>query len=230
MDKKTKSFLMVGLITLILYCILYLLIPFPKTAAYWIEFAFSLIAIAGGFAISQYAVKNDGVKSKFYGFPLLKIGTMYMAIQLILSFIIAVSGFFADVPVWIAVVLSAIILGVSAIGTISIDTARNIIEEQERHDEAVTKIMRTFRLDIQYIVDSCSDTELKKSLEKLAEKFRYSDPVSNEALADVEEKLQQEVKALEETVNKDKELAKKKIDKVTILLADRNRRCKEFKK
>lgn len=229
MDKKTKSFLTVGAILLVLYCVLYLLIPFPKTAAYWIEFAFSLIAVIAGFAICQYAVKNDGIKSKFYGFPLLRIGMLYITVQLILSFVVAVIGFFADIPVWIPIVLSVIILGVSAIGAIGIDTARDIIEEQERHDEAVTKTMRTFRLDTRYIVDLCNDPELKKSLEKLAEKFKYSDPVSNEALVDVEEKLKQEVKALEEAVNTDKELAKKKIDNITVLLADRNRRCKEYK-
>lgn len=230
MNKKTKSFLAVGAIVLILYCVLYLLIPFPKTAAYWVEFAFSLIAVVGGFAISQYAVKNDSIKSKFYGFPLLKVGIMYMAVQLILSFVIAPIGFFAEIPVWIPIVLSVVVIGISAIGAIGIDTARDIIEEQEHHDEVVTKTMRTFRVDTHYVVNICSDPELKKDLEKLAEKFKYSDPVSSEALVEVEEKLKQEFKVLEEAVNTDKELAKKKINEVTILLADRNRRCKEFKK
>ena len=230
MDKKTKSFFAVGAIVLVLYCVLYLLIPFTQTAAYWIEFAFSLIAIVGGFTICQYALKNEGIKSKFYGFPMLRVGAMYMTIQLILSFVIAVIGFFADIPAWIPIILSVIILGVSAIGAIGIETARDIVEEQEHHDEVVTKTMRTFRVDTRYIVDMCSDHELKRDLEKLAERFKYSDPVSNEALVEVEERLKQEVKALEEAVRTDKELAKKKVDEVTVLLANRNRKCKEFKK
>ncbi len=229
MDKKAKTYVAVSAIVLVLYCVLYLLIPFPKTAAYWIEFPFSLIAIVAGFVVCQYAVKNVSIKSKFYGFPMLKIGILYMAGQLALSFVIAVIGFFVDIPIWIPIVLSVVVLGITAIGVIGIDTAHDIVEEQEHHDEIITKAMRTFRLDISYIVDLCNDTELKKELEKLSEKFKYSDPVSNESLFEIEEKLRQEVKSLEETLNTDKNLTKKKIDNITILLADRNRRSKSFK-
>lgn len=229
MNKKTISFFAGGIITLMLYCVLYLLIPFPKTAAYWIEFVFSLIAIGGGCVISRYALQNDGIKSKFYGFPLLKIGMLYTLIQVILSFIIALVGFAVEIPLWIPTILSVVILGCSAIGIIGMDNARDIIEEQERHDETVTRTMRTFRLDIRYIVDSCGDTELKKSLDKLAEKFKYSDPVSCDELIDDEEKLQQEIQALGKLINSDKALIEKKISDITALLANRNRKCKEFK-
>ena len=86
-----------------------------------------------------------------------------------------------------------------------------------------------FRLDMQYIVDSCTDPELKKPLEKLADSFKYSDPVSSDDLAGVEENLQTQVKKLAALVNTDKDAARMQITEVFNLLADRNRQCKELK-
>lgn len=230
MNKKMTSLVAVYAIVLVAYCILYLVIPFPKTGAYWIGFAFSLIAVCASCGVGWYSLKNNGLKSKVYGFPMLNIGIAYMAVQLIFAFVIAIVGFFADIPLWIPIVVSVLILAISAVGFIDADNARDIIEEQENRDELVTKAMKTFRLDTQYIVDLCNDTELKKSLEKLAEQFKYSDPVSSDELTDIEDNLQREVKALAALVNSNEETAAKKISEITVLLADRNRRCKDLKK
>lgn len=230
MNKKMTSLIAVYAIILVAFCILYLVIPFPKTGAYWIEFVFSIIAVCAGCGIGWYSLKNDGLKSKVYGFPILNIGIAYMAVQLIFTVVIAIVGFFAVVPLWIPIAVSVLILALSAIGFIGADNARDIIEEQENRDEIATKSMKMFRLDIQYIVDLCEDTKLKTPLEKLAEQFKYSDPVSGDELYDIEENLQREVKNLAALVNSDKELAAKKISEITVLLADRNRRCKELKK
>lgn len=230
MNKKMMSLVAVYTITLVAFGILYLVIPFPKTGAYWIEFVFSIIAVCAGCGIGWYSLKNNGLKSKVYGFPILNIGIAYMAVQLIFAVVIAIVGFFAVVPLWIPIAVSVLILALSVIGFIGADNARDIIEEQESRGEIATKAMKTFRLDAQYIVDICSDTELKKPLEKLAEQFKYSDPVSSDDLSEVEEKLRQEVKTLAALVNSDTELAVKKIMEVMSLLADRNRRCKELKR
>lgn len=230
MNKKMTSLFAVYAIIFVTFCILYLVIPFPKTGAYWIGFAFSLIAICTGCGVGWYSLKNDGLKSKVYGFPMLNIGIAYMAVQLIFAFVIAIVGFFAVIPLWIPLVVSVLILAISAIGFIGADNARDIIGEQENRDEIATKAMKTFRLDAQYIVDLCNNTELKKPLEKLAEQFKYSDPVSSDELTDIEDNLQREVKNLAALVNSDEEIAAKKISEITVLLVDRNRRCKELKR
>lgn len=230
MNKKMTSLIAIYAIILVTFCILYLVIPFPKTAACWIELAFSIIAICAGCGVSWYSLKNNGLKGKIYGFPILNIGIAYTTTQLIFAFVIVRIGFFATVPLWIPITVSVVILAIFSIGFIAADNARDIIEEQESHDKIATKAMKTFRLDMQYIVDFCSNTELKKPLEKLAEQFKYSDPVSSDDLSEVEEKLHHEVKALATLVNSDTELAQQKVDEISGLLADRNRWCKELKK
>lgn len=229
MNKRIKSMILIYAIIFIAECVLFLAIPFPKTGAAWVEFAFTLIAICAGCGISWHAFKNEGLKNKIYGFPMFRIGFIYMIVQLIVGWIIAIIGCFTIVPIWIALVASVVILAFSLIGVIGTDNARDIITEQQEQTRASVKQMKRFRLDIQYIVDICADKELKKPLEKLAESFKYSDPVTNEELSGIENNLQREVKNLAALVNTDTEQARKKVEEVSVLLADRNRRCKELK-
>lgn len=229
-DKKTLSFLIVFAIILVLYNVIFFAVPFPKTGAAWVEYVFSLLAIVGGAGITYYAFGKGGeLKSKVYGFPVFRIGYIYAIVQLILGLVICIIGFFADVPVWIPLVASVLILGLSAIGVIAADATRDVIEEQEEQVVRAIKSMQTFRLDMQYIADSCKDETLKKRLNSLSEKFRYSDPVSCDELKEQEERLRTEVSELETLANTDAAKATELVDTITLHLADRNRRCKELK-
>lgn len=229
MNKRIKSIFAVYAIVLVAFCVLYFVIPFPKSGAAWAAFAFAVVSIIGGCGISWYAFKNEGLKSKIYGFPMFRIGFAYTIIQMLFGLIIMIAGSFVTVPVWIPVAVSVVILALTGIGLIGTDNARDIITEQQMATQAAVKQMKMFRLDMQYIVDTCTDPELKKPLEKLADSFRYSDPVSNDELTEIEANLQSQVKNLAALVNTDKEAAQTKITEVSNLLADRNRRCKELK-
>lgn len=229
-DKKTLSFMIVFAIIFVLYNVIFFAVPFPKTGAAWVEYVFSLLAIIGGAGITYYAFGKGGeLKSKVYGFPIFRIGYIYAIVQLILGLVVCIIGFFADVPVWIPLVASVLILGLSAIGVIAADATRDVIEELEEQVARVTKQMQTFRLDMQYIADSCKDEALKKQLNSLSEKFRYSDPVSCDELKEQEERLRAEVSELEQLANTDTAKATELVDTITLHLADRNRRCKELK-
>ena len=66
--------------------------------------------------------------------------------------------------------------------------------------------------------------EIKTSLTRLAERIRYSDPMSNVALADLEAKIQEKVTALR-TADYKLEI----IAELDLLLAERNRKAKILK-
>ena len=229
MKKRIEYMVLIYAIVLIVEYVLFFVIPFPKTVTAWIEFAFNVVAIYGGCGISWYAFKNENIKSKVYGFPIFRVGLLYTIIQLILGWIITIIGIFVNVPMFIPIVVSVLILAVAAIGVIGTDNVRDIVTEQQNQTHESVKQMKTFQLDLRSIVDICTDKELKKRLEKLADDFRYSDPVSNDELSEIEHNLRCEVKNLGALVNSDSELAWKKADEVSVLLADRNRRCKELK-
>ena len=229
MNKKKISLILVYAVVLASLCLIFFITPFNKTPAAWLELAFSVVAVCGGCAVSCYAFRSTSIKSKFYGFPIFKVGFAYTAIQLALELIITIISCFITVPLWIPAIISVAVLAVSAVGFIGTDNTKDIIEAQEAADRAAVKTMKTFRVDIDYILDLCKDESVKADLKKLSEKFRYSDPVSCDALTEIEDKIKSELMRLAAVVNTNKEDAVSEIENITVLLADRNRRCKEFK-
>jgi signal transduction histidine kinase len=231
MEKKQKSFIAVYGIIFVLFNVIYLGIPFVKTAASWIVYGFTLISILASFLIAIYAFFNgEGLTSKVYGFPVFRIGYLYAGSQLALCIIISFIAAFTEVATWIPTILSIVLMGVAAIGVIATDNARDVVEEIDQNIVEKTRTVVRFRLDVEGIVDCCQDTSLKKSIEKLSEAIRYSDPVSNEQLKSIEDKLGVEVNNLSEMVTaNDVEAAQKKVLEIQNLLAERNRKCKALK-
>ena len=87
--------------------------------------------------------------------------------------------------------------------------------------------MRALQSKSVFIASQCDDSETKKELNKLAESFRFSDPVSSDALNDIEASLNALVDELQSAVlEKDNAAAQKLCAKVEATLADRNRMCK----
>ena len=228
MNKKNKSIIAVYGILALIYLIAFVIIPFPKNAASWISFVFTLISFVLSLGVSLYVFcKDDEMTSKFYGFPIFKIAYMYPVVQFVVGVIICLIVAFVDVPYWIALILSLVILGASAIGVIATDNARDIIEENEAEVERVTKATKMFNLNISSVLDLCTEPSVKKELEKLAESFRFSDPVSSEATFPLESELRACMDNLERALTDgDMDGVAKLCPQTAALLAERNRICK----
>ena len=94
-----------------------------------------------------------------------------------------------------------------------------------------TEFMEAIIIDTQEMADLCTNTAVKKKLEKLAEEFKYSDPVSSEATAEIEETLSDAVELLNDIAEDgDEETIVAHINKILALLKKRNSICKNAKK
>ena len=228
MEKKTIKQLIIGGILLALYLILALAIPFPKTAAYWVAFVFGLIAICAQAYVMHVAFnQGEPVKSKFYGFPIARIGVIYLIVQLIVSFLIMALGFAFRVPAWAALIVCVLILGVSAIGFIAADIMRDEVERQDAKIKTDVMAMRALQSKAASLPGLCADDEAKKALSALAEKFRFSDPVSSDAVAALEADLAAALDELQTAVvDGDDTAAKQLCVKIEAKLNERNRLCK----
>ena len=135
-------------IAAVVFVVLTLAIPFPKPAASWMMFAFTLVSFAGGCGITLFAFsKSNELKSKFYGYPVFRIGFLYTAIQLALTALVYIIGGFVNVPYWVGLTLAVLLMGLAAIGVITTDTARDFVEETEEKTVVATKTIRKFQVD-----------------------------------------------------------------------------------
>ena len=222
MKKHTLRGIIVLAVLLVLYLLVAFLVPFAHTAAFWVSFAFTLIAFAV-VSVSIYIafIKKPDAKSRFYGFPIARIGVIYGAVQLVAG--VVVMALAAIVPAWAAALGYAIALGVAVIGLVSADA---VVEEIHVQDAKLKKDVTLMR-GLQSKVNQLPAQWDNAALRTLAEEFRYSDPVSSEALAEAEADLSAAVDELQAAfVDGDKDAAAQLCRKASALLAERNRLCK----
>ncbi len=230
-NKKTKSAVVIYAIIALIFILLTVIIPFPKPAASWVMFAFGIVSIIGGCGISIYAFgKSEELKSKFYGYPIFRIGFLYTVIQIILCCVIYVIGGFVNVPYWVGLVLSILVVGAAGIGFITTDNVRDYVENIDANTVIETKKIRKFNVDIAEILDICNNQEVYEPLKKLVEKFKYSDCVSSDATEEKEEEIRKEIEILKSIINTEStEKVIEEINKISNLLSTRNRICEASK-
>ena len=218
---STKGYVLLGIL-FALVSIIAFAVPTAKTATFWIAYVFTAAAFAAQIGIWKTALGKEGtLKSKFLGFPIVHIGIVYATIQVIAF---AVFLFAPTLPTWSAIVVCPIIAGLSAVCMISADAGRNEIERVEAKVQNKVFYVREMQADIELLADNESDAAVKTALTHLAEKIRFSDPMSNEQLADLENKIS--IKAAElKTASSKLEI----ITELNSLLDERNKKCKILK-
>ena len=218
---SAKGYVILGIL-FALVSIIAFAVPTAKTATFWIAYVFTAAAFAVQIGIWKSALgKEENLKSKFLGFPVVHIGVVYAVIQVIAF---AVFMFVPTLPAWSAIVVCSAIAGVSAVCMISADAGRNEIERVEAKVQKKVFYIRELQADIELLADNESDAAVKTALTQLAEKIRFSDPMSNEQLADLENKISTKVAELK-TVSNKVEI----ITELNSLLDERNKKCKILK-
>ena len=213
----------VGLaVVLILYLLVAFLIPFVHTATFWVSFLFTLVAfVVVGAAIYIAFIRKPDAKSRFYGFPIAKIGAIYGLVQLIAG--LGGMAAAAYVPAGLAALVYAIALGAAVIGLISAEAVADQIHVQDAKLKKDVAVMRALQSKVNQMVNLTEDADVKK----LADQFRYSDPVSGDGLADIERDLSAVVDELQSAlVDGDAAAAGQLCRKASAVLAERNRLCK----
>lgn len=138
-------------ILLVAYLLVIFLIPFAHTAVFWVSFVFTLVAFGVVAAACWLAfVRKPDAKSRFYGFPIARIGVIYGAAQLVCGLAFMALGKW--VPVWAAVLVYALGLGAAAIGLIAADAVAEEIQAQDVR----LKVNVAFMRDLQSKVNRMS--------------------------------------------------------------------------
>ena len=229
MSKNEKRGYVIVAVLLVLLSVYALEVPFERSGAFWWAYAFGVIALLFQIYVFRIAFKGvDTPKSKFYGFPVIRVGIIYLVTQLILS--MAEMALAWMLPDWVAIVINAFPIAFAIIGCIETKIAREEIGRQENTLSSKTDTMNKLKSQSVTLAEQCDDDELKKTISKLAEEFKYSDPVSSENTSENETILAKELDELKNlVVANDIDGAKDLCKKISLGLAERNRLCKSSK-
>lgn len=199
--------------------------PFSMTAVFWMAYIFAVISIAYQIYVFKISFSEDGdVKSKFYGFPIAKIGIVYLAIQIVASIVEMILA--SIIPVWVALIINVVIVALAVIGCIAAETVRDEIFRQDIQLKKDVTAMRNLQSVSASMVGLCNDAEIKVLVQKIADEFRYSDPISSSQTKDAEADLQNQINEMQKAIiDGDYQVAKEFGHKILTGLAERNRLC-----
>lgn len=226
MKKNQIRGIVVILIIFAFFSVLSFVPPFKLTGVFWLSYMFGTVSILAQIYVMKTSFcSSETVKSKFYGFPIAKLGAFYMIAQLMLSLIFMILADMA--PLWLAFIIFTLLLAVAVVGFIAVDAVRDEVEKQDKMLEVSTSCMTTLKSLVAPLAGQCDDATAKKALRDLADEFKYSDPVSSNTLNEIEVELEKQVMELRAAVDEARNFEIPALCKrVNNTLIERNRLCK----
>lgn len=226
MGKNEIRGYIVDAILLIVFSVIAFAAPFAKTGVFWMAYLFGVIAIAYQIYVFKISLdRGDDVKSKFYGFPIARVGVVYLGVQLVISLVEMCLA--AIIPMWVSVIVNVLPIAFALIGCIAAEVMRDEIVRQDIKIKTDVGNMRALQSQTASFVGMCQDAEAKKLLQDLADDFKYSDPVSSEVTKEMETELKFLVNEIQRAlVDDDMKSVEGFCVRVKASLAERNRICK----
>ena len=175
-NNKTKNTVAFGLIYVILLGVFNLLvftISKSRNDVFWLSYGFMTLAFVVQSVSLFLSFKSADVETAVFGIMIFQMASLTLALV-------------------IQVLVLAVFLIIAIISLLSRDTVQQISDNVKEHVSNLKSVL----VDIEMLMDGCTDPELKASLRKLSETVKYSDPISNEAVADVEQRIMRKISEL----------------------------------
>lgn len=226
LKKKNIRPIAVLTVLLLLAHLLVFLLPFHRGGIFWFSYVFLLIAFAVAAGSNVLAFHGQKIiNSRFYGIPIAKIGMLYLVTQGVLTLVFMALGQF--LWFWLVLLIDALLLGAVVLGMVAQDFARDHILDLEVKLDRDVSAIRTIQSTTNLLPAQCKNEACRTALQKLADEFRYSDPVSGPSLLMIESDLQVMVDDLHKAVsNEENARILDLCDQTRNLLLERNRQCK----
>ena len=232
MKKNFKSYALIWAIFLLLFnAIVFLVRPIITSyeihydAIFWIAWLFVIAAFVGNLLCAQKAFQAEHLEKLFYKLPLVTVSYTGLIVMLLLGGVLML---IPNCHAWISAVVCVAAAGFTAAAVVKADWAADTVETTEKKCQGKTAFIRLKTVDAENLMAQAQTAEAKAACKKVYEAFRYSDPMSSDALADIEAKISVKFSAYVAAVNSGgsvSELA----DELIALIGDRNRMCKVMK-
>lgn len=227
-NKKAKIFIIL-IVAAIAFSVFAFAIPFPKTLNFWFAYFAEIIALALQIPVFKLAFDGkDTPKSRFLGFPVARVGYLYLGIQTALSIALFILGFIPMFPQWLSPVLCVILICAAIAGSLGSDIVRENIETMETQQKVDTAAMENLKQMAEFFMSYSGDLEIKKELKKLCENFKFSDPVSKPSTKQTEDELCKMMEDLKNHIS-DGSVTSDEIKSIDNKLSQRNTICKNSK-
>ena len=197
------------------------------SGSFWVGYIFITVAFVGQLICAFFAFKAKNLKKFFYNIPLISISYGGLVAMLI------VGSIFMTIPVlpeWIAIIICVIIFAFNAIAIIKATAAADIVSGIDEKIKTQTFFIKSISGDAQSLVGAAKTEALRAEAKKVYEEIRYSDPMANDALAELDNQIERQFNSFSDAVNsEDLEVATELASSLIEMINRRNQKCKLLK-
>lgn len=195
--------------------------------AFWAGYIFITVAFIGQLVVSFIGFKAENSQKLFYKIPLVRISYTGLVLTVVFGTLCMA---IPNLPNWIGIIICLAILGFNAISIIKANFAADTVSEIDGKIKTQTAFIKNLTVDAEILMSKAITDEIKAECKKVYEAVRYSDPMSDDALAATESQITLKFAELTTAVNDNNlETVKKTANEVIILLDDRNKKCRLLK-
>ena len=224
---KQKNSVLTAVIYAILigvYNMLVFVIFRNHSSVFWMSYAFMMLAFAVQIISMLLAFKKADVETVFFGLPLASFSVFYLVAELCVSTLFMI---FQNVGNTVPLVIQILMLAGFAVVAIIAIMARDTVQQIGEDIKQKVVQHKAVNVDVDMLLASCTNAELKTKLRKLSETIKYSDPMTNDAIADVEERIHEKISELRiYCENNEAEDAMKACSTLELLYLERNKKLK----
>lgn len=194
---------------------------------FWIGYGIVTVFMIAQLACSYFIFRSGNLTRVFYGLNLAKV-----SVSVLVSMTIAgvVCMAFEIIPDWLAAIVCAILLSVNVVAYLRAAAAVDVVENIDKAIKTKTMFIKMLSADAQVLHTKAQSDEMSALTHKVYEAIRYSDPMSNEALNAVEDKLEAQFDSFSIAVKaNDYADAQKWCGEILSSVTERNAKCKILK-
>lgn len=197
------------------------------TPSFWIGYVGITVMFAGQLACAWKVFREENLQKVFYNISIFRISYH----GLIWSFVIGgACMLISPLPYWVGAILCAIVLVATAMAAIKASAAVELVGEIDEKIKMKTGFIKSLTADAEGLIDRANGESAKAACKKVYEAARYSDPMSHDALAPIEEQITEKFAALADAVAKDDiQQIIPLAEEVVHLLEERARKCRLLK-
>lgn len=196
-SSKAKNFTMVAIVylsVLAIYNLVIFLLFKNLNNVFWISYGFMTAAVLANVATVFLLSKNTDVEAAFFGIPLISFSVFHVAAELFASLVFMIFRDHASVQ--LTVTIQAILLLIFVIfGAVAIFSRDAVQGVSEKIKTNVFNI-KSLAVEVQLLEEDCIDKALKEQLHKVREAINYSDPMTNDSVAQIDELIKSKVSEL----------------------------------
>ena len=190
--------------------------------SFWAGYVFTNLSFLLFFFCLYKTINESNKTNQFYDLSLLRVSRNYLIMMIIVGVVVMLVP---DLALWIGITITGILFVFSAIKLLKTDTAIEVVEHIDNKAKEKTSNILSWRSDSSNLINLTNNAKSRNSAKKIADAFKFSDPVSNESLLSIEQEINDKFNEYKEHIN-DEEIITNLEQELISLIKERNEKCK----